>query len=119
DMVCYFADSEPGSVAGQLDDEMADYGPRYAGDGGRDPATDHDRTAMVRYASGVRALVNASKGTVGNFEFDLVGERGRLRIGTHVAELWRLDEDGRASLTAPPRPPPTRASLLARGRAPV
>ena len=113
DMVCYFAESEPVSVAGQLDDEMADYGPHYAGDGGRDPATDPGGSASVRFANGVRAFVNASKGTVPNFEFDLVGERGRLRIGTHVAELWRLDEEGRASLTALPRPRTTRAYLVA------
>ena len=46
-------------------------------------------------------------------ELDLVGERGRLRIGTHVADLWRLDEAGRATLTPLTRPRTTRAYLVA------
>jgi predicted dehydrogenase len=113
DMVCYFAEAEPAWVVAELDDEQAGYGPRYAGDGGRDPATDPGGSAYLHFANGLRALVSASKGTVSNFELDLVGERGRLRIGTHVAELWRLDEEGRASQTALARPRTTRAYLVA------
>ena len=86
DEVCYFAESEPAWVVGDLDDEHRDYPPRYAGDGGRDPATDPGATALIHFQNGVRALINASKQTMGNFELDLVGETGRLRIGTHVAE---------------------------------
>jgi UDP-N-acetylglucosamine 3-dehydrogenase len=93
DMVCFFAEAEPVSVAGVLDDEHRGYGPRYAGDGGRDPATDPGGSAVIRFGNGVRAFVNASKGTFGNFELELVGEEGRLRIGTHVAELWRLVDE--------------------------
>jgi predicted dehydrogenase len=113
DMVCYFAEAEPAWVVGELDDEQAGYGPRYAGDGGRDPATDPGGSAYLHFANSVRALVSASKGTPPNFELDLIGERGRLRIGTHLAELWRLDEAGRASLTPLARPPTTRADLVA------
>jgi predicted dehydrogenase len=113
DMICYFAEAEPAWVVGELDDEQAGYGPRYAGDGGRDPATDPGGSAYLHFANGVRAFVNASKSTAPNFEVDLVGEQGQLRIGTHVAELWRLDEAGRASLTALARPRTTRAYLVA------
>jgi predicted dehydrogenase len=113
DMVCYFVEAEPAWVVGELDDEHAGYGPRYAGDGGRDPATDPGGSAYLHFANGVRALVSASKGTVPSFELELVGERGRLRIGTHAAELWRIDEAGNASASPLPRPRTTRAYLVA------
>jgi len=112
DAICYFAESDPLWVVGELDDEHRGYGPRYAGDGGRDPATDPGGSAYVHFANGVRAFVNASKGTAQNFELDLVGERGRLRIGTHVGELWRVD-DGRPVVSQLPRPRTTRADLVA------
>jgi predicted dehydrogenase len=113
DMVCYFAESEPSWVVGELDDEHREYGPRYAGDGGRDPATDPGGSAYIHFANGVRALVNASKGTVPNFELELVGETGRLRIGTHAGELRRPDEAGRPMASPLPRPRTTRAYLVA------
>jgi predicted dehydrogenase len=122
DAVCYFAESEPAWVVGELDDEHPDYGPRYAGDGGRDPATDPGGSAYVHFANGVRAFINASKGTVGNFELELIGESGRLRIGTHAGELWRLDDApaawsatavGRPVASPLPRPRTTRAYLVA------
>lgn len=113
DAICLFADSEPAWVAGVLDDEHRDYGPTYAGDGGRDSAFDPGGSAIVQFESGVRAFVNASKGTIGNFELDLVGDAGRIRIGTHVAELWQVDAEDRPSARALPRVHTTRAYMHA------
>ena len=113
DMVCFVADSEPDSVIGELDDEHKDYAPRYAGDGGRDPATDPGGSAYIRFRNGVRAFINASKGTLANFEVDLIGERGRIRIGANVAEEWRASEDGRPMMRRIAVPPTTRGDMVA------
>jgi len=40
---------------------------------GRDPATDPGCSGYVHFANGVRGFINASKGTMPNFELDLVG----------------------------------------------
>ncbi|HUX88008.1 MAG TPA: Gfo/Idh/MocA family oxidoreductase [Chloroflexota bacterium] len=112
DAICLFAESEPLWVSAELDDEHADYGPRYAGDGGRDPATDPGGSAIVHFANGVRAFVNASKGTPMNFELDLLGATGRLRIGTHVGEIWQF-HDGRPAIRALRPPHTTRGDMVA------
>jgi predicted dehydrogenase len=113
DAICFFAESEPAWLMGELDEEQRAYGPRYAGDGGRDPATDPGGSAYLHFANGVRAFVNASKRTPGNFELDLFGETGRLRIGTHVGEVWRDLPNGPAAVSRLATPPPTRAYLVA------
>ncbi|HEY3080171.1 MAG TPA: Gfo/Idh/MocA family oxidoreductase [Chloroflexota bacterium] len=113
DTVCFFAESEPRWAMGELDDEHAAHPPRYAGDGGRDPATDPGGSAYVHFENGRRAFVSASKGTVANFELDLVGERGRIRLGTHVAELVRPDEEGRLAALPLHRPRTARSDAVA------
>lgn len=114
DTVCFFAESEPEWVVGELDDEHRNYGPRYAGDGGRDPATDPGGSGYVHFQNGIRAFINASKGTITNFELDLIGESGRIRIGTHVAEVWRQLERGQPPVVTQLRPPhTTRGDMVA------
>ncbi len=113
DTVCLFAEAEPLWVSGELDDEHRDYGPRYAGDGGRDPATDPGGSAIIQFQNGVRAFVNASKGTPANFELDLIGETGRLRIGSHVGEIWRFLDDGLPAVSPLRSPHTTRGDLVA------
>src|SRR5262249_20135083 len=111
--ICFFAESEPRWVMGELEDEHAAHPPRYAGDGGRDPATDPGASAYVHFENGLRAFVSASKGTLGNFELDLVGERGRIRLGTHVAELIRPDGEERLVTASLHRPRTSRADAVA------
>jgi predicted dehydrogenase len=104
DTVCFFAESDPRWLVGELDDEHADYGPRYAGDGGRDPGTDPGASAYIHFQNDVRAFINASKGTSKNFEIDLIGTEGRIRIGADVAEWSQQLADGRMAtsrLTVP------------------
>ena len=121
DTVCFFAESDPESVGGELDDEHRRYGPRYAGDGGRDAATDPGYSAYVRFQNGVRAFLTASKRTMRTFEVDLIGEAGRIRIRevaspVHVGEIWQMLGDG-APAVRPLCPPyttlaDTRAALV-------
>lgn len=113
DTVCLFAEADPAWVVGELDDEQAGYGPRYAGDGGHDPGTDPGASAYVHFANGVRAFINASKGTMRNFEVDLVGESGRIRLGNQPGEMWRQSADGGLCPSALQPPQTTRADLLA------
>jgi predicted dehydrogenase len=61
DAATMFADSEPVWVCGFLDSGHEAYGPRYAGEGGRDPALDPGGSALIRYANGVIASVFCSK----------------------------------------------------------
>lgn len=92
DTVNFFAESDPAWVMADLDDSHAQYGPRYAGDGGHDPATDPGASAYVRYANGVRAFICANKDGVARFELRLDCEYGRITIddSSGVAEVSQL-----------------------------
>jgi predicted dehydrogenase len=94
DTVNFFVESEPEWVVAALDDGDAAHPPRYAGDGGRDPALDPGCSAIVQYRSGVRAFLNLSKGNVAVGEWDVIGDKGRLRLGPFVHELWQQLDDG-------------------------
>ena len=88
DTICWLAGSAPEWVTGALDPEHADYGPRYAGDGGRDPALDPGGSGLIHFASGVQAYVTCSKRVSANFELDLFCERGRLRIDDNAGTVY-------------------------------
>lgn len=88
DTICWFAGSEPEWVVGTLDKEHRDHPPRYAGEGGRDPALDPGGTGLVSFQNGVRAFVNCSKGMAGGgVELDVFCERGHLRVDDAAAEV--------------------------------
>jgi hypothetical protein len=61
DKICFFAESDPIEVFGQLDDAFADHDPRYVGDGGHLPSTDPGASAYIRFANGVRVFFNFSR----------------------------------------------------------
>jgi predicted dehydrogenase len=95
DWLCFFAESDPIEVFGALDAAFDGYGPRYAGDGGRDPRTDPGASAYVRFANDVRAFYNASQDTVDYWEVMLMGERGWIRFHpTHVPLEIAVDDGG-------------------------
>jgi predicted dehydrogenase len=97
DTINWFAGGEPDWVVGILDEEHRDYPPRYAGDGGRDPATDPGGTGLIHYTNDVRAMVNCSKGIVGGgVELEVFCERGHLRVDDADAVIMR-DAPARAS----------------------
>jgi predicted dehydrogenase len=83
DLAVWFADAEPVWVVAQLDPGQEQYGPRYAGDGGRDPATDPGGRGLVRFANGVIASIFCSKQINSQswlWEFTVYGEQGQLRL---------------------------------------
>lgn len=95
DMVCFFVESEPNWVTAAVEDGDEGYGPRYAGDGGHNPASEPGASACVCFSNGVRAFVDISKGAMRAFSIDLIGGTGRLRIGPAGAESIQSLPDGR------------------------
>ncbi len=87
DTMLFFANERPSWVMAVFDDIDAGYGPNYKGDGGRDPRTDPSASAIIGFPSGVRAFYNGSKRTVTNFEIDVQGANGRIRMGNQIAEI--------------------------------
>jgi hypothetical protein len=61
DMLCFLVDADPQWLVAELDDQWSDYPPHYAGDGGKDPATDPGVSAYVHFQNGVRAFINCSQ----------------------------------------------------------
>ncbi len=88
DAAVWYAGGEPEWVIGVLDEEHEDYGPRYAGDGGRDPGLDPGGSGLAQMDSGVRIFINISKRTTAEFELDVYAENGRLRVNNQSAEVW-------------------------------
>jgi predicted dehydrogenase len=111
DMLCYLVDSDPQWLMAELDDQWSDYPPRYAGDGGKKPETDPGISAYVHFQNGVRAFINCSQIPVSYREWDVIGDKGRLRIGYQAGELWQLQDDGRLAMTPLRAKYATRASL--------
>ncbi len=86
-------ESEPVWLVAELADEAHDYGPRYAGDGGQDPALDPGGSAFVRFASGAVVSVHIDKAAPPHFEIALVGESGAIRVrGSEPAEVRALGD---------------------------
>jgi len=95
DAVCFFVESEPSWVMAAVDEGDEGYGPRYAGDGGHNPASEPGASACISFANGVRAFVDLSKGAMRPFSIDLIGTTGRLRIDPTGAESIQPLPDGR------------------------
>lgn len=87
DAICFFADGEPAWLSARFDDNFADYGPRYAGDGGHDPATDPGINTFILFANGVRGFYVGSQNAATGFEVEVLGETGRIRLGNTAAEI--------------------------------
>ncbi len=87
DMINFFAESDAQWVVGELDPGEQDYGPVYAGDGGHDPNTDPGATAYIHYHNGVSALYCGTKRAATRNEFDLLCEKGRIRVSPGLVEI--------------------------------
>lgn len=101
DVMLYLVDGEPQAVLASLPEEFAAYGPRYAGDGGRDPKLDPPASAIIKMQSGIRGIFHlaGSPSTLGLFR--VVGETGEIVIqvdggGVTTAELIKVDGKSRA-----------------------
>ncbi len=90
DALNYFAGGSPTHVWANLEDGFDGF-TEYRGDGGHDPASEPGTTGYVRYDNGVRGIFNGTKGSVADFELDVRGSAGRIRISATTAELYTVD----------------------------
>jgi predicted dehydrogenase len=102
DTILMLVESEPEWVFAELDPGYEDYG-EYRGDGGRDPVSEPGVSGYVHFRNGVRAFVNASKGTVPGFSVDVYGTTGRLSVSDQETRIYRAD--GTQQAVQPPTPP--------------
>jgi predicted dehydrogenase len=114
DTICFFAESDPAWVFAELDDEFRDYGPAYAGDGGRDPATDPGVSGYIHFQNGIRAFYNGSKNTPPEFSLDLIGETGKVSVNDAGGTLWSAAQ-GRGLMGQPIRVPDYRSAGILAG----
>lgn len=100
DMICFLVGSAPEWVIAELEADHEHYGPAYAGDGGRDPATDPGVDAYVHFRNGIRSHISITKTPSGRgWGFELICERGRYFASDGVVDVW--DDSGRRPLDAP------------------
>jgi predicted dehydrogenase len=103
DLLNYYAEADPQWVVAELEPGLADYGTRYRGDGGSDPATDPGANYYVAFANGVRAYVSGMKDTVPEVGVDLIGPRGRLSLDAEGFRLVTFESDDLRSKPPVPR----------------
>jgi len=79
DLIQYLAGADPEWVIAELEPGFEEYGLRYAGDGGNDPATEPGANYYVGFENGVRAYVSGMKDTIAaEMMVLLVGPEGRI-----------------------------------------
>ena len=90
DLMNYYAGGSPTHVWAELEAGFDGF-TEYRGDGGHDPSSEPGATGYVRYDNGVRGLYNGTKGSLNDFELDVLGSAGRIRISGTTAELYTVD----------------------------
>lgn len=93
DSLLWFAGARPVSVIALPEPGLEDYGPRYAGDGGHDPATDPALSVVIEFDSGARAFWNMCKAMPQVFDIDIYGEKGCIRGRTFPGDEISITVD--------------------------
>ena len=90
DTILWYATGSPVAVYAVSEKGSEDYGPRYAGDGGKDPNTDPALSIKIEFDNDVRAFWNACKTMPGRYigPFDIWGTEGRINISNECAVLY-------------------------------
>lgn len=103
DTIVWFADAHPVAVYAVPEPGLETYGPRYAGDGGRDPGTDPALSVMIEFDSGARAFWNMCKTMPQVFDIDIYGQNGCIRGQTFPGDRISITRDlgGHGLLTEP------------------
>jgi len=109
DTLLMLVESDPEWVFAELDEGFEEYF-TYRGDGGRSPELEPGASGYIHFRNGVRAFLNASKGTPPGFGLELFGEGGRLTVSD--AEGAALYHEGRRE---PLREPKYRLAGVAAG----
>ena len=99
DAVCYFAESDPAWLIGEME-EGYESRTEYRGDGGHDPDTDPGASAYIHFANGIRGYLDMSKRTMVNLEVELFCEKGRIRISNGEAVVYIESENKPGEVTS-------------------
>lgn len=94
DLICYFAESKPAWVIGELEEGFTEYGTGYRGDGGRDPDLEPGANAYIAFENGVRAFLGGMKHSTQQVTVDLRGSTGRIQVDEHGATLITASDHG-------------------------
>ncbi len=111
DLICYFAESDPEWVIGELEPGFEGYGTVYRGDGGRDPSLEPGVNAYLGFRNGVRAFLSGMKQGIAEISVALIGGQGRVLVDDVAATRIAPGEGGVA--TQPIVPQATRAGMQA------
>jgi len=79
DSIAWFAGAQPLAVYALPEPGLEAYGPRYAGDGGHEPATDPALSMVIEFEKGVRAFWNMCKTMPQVFDIAIYGAKGCIR----------------------------------------
>lgn len=105
DLAVYLIDDDPVWVIAELEGAEHDaYGLNYAGDGGRDPATDPGANILIGFESGARAYIAGMKAGPPDRSVDLLFEEGRVVIdplGARVIRMARTSDGTPGSVSGP------------------
>ena len=103
DLVTYFSDADPDWVVAELEPGFENYGTRYAGDGGRDPALEPSMNAYIAYDNGVRVFLSGMKRATPMLSVELIGSTGKILANDNGAILLSQTEAGLASTPLTPK----------------
>ena len=104
DLMCYFADSDPAWVMGELEPGYEDYGTEYRGDGGKTIETEPGANYYVAFRNGVRGYLTGMKDTMPGITVTLRGPEGRLTVddeGAQVTVVKLVGHGAQAAWTKP------------------
>ena len=105
DTILWFAGGTPTAVYALAEAGFADYGPRYASDGGtHDPDTDPAMSVVVEFDNGVRAFWNMCKTMPQIFDVAVYGTSGIVRVGDSDETVVSVKDGGNMKQRSLPRP---------------
>ena len=93
DSIVWFAGVRPRAVHALPEPGLELYGPRYAGDGGRDPGTDPALSVLIEFDNGMRAFWNLCKTMPQVYDIDIYGEHGCIRGRTFPGDEISITVD--------------------------
>lgn len=111
DLICYFADSDPEWVIGEVEPGFEEYGVVYRGDGGRDPSLEPGVNAYIGFRNGVRAFLSGMKRGMPEVRVALIGSSGQIQVDD-IGAVRTVPAAGGA-ISQPIVPRATRAGMQA------
>ena len=89
----------PRTVRATLDAPFENYPGHYAGDGGTSPDTDPAGSISITMTDGATAHVRVARSLYPTFELDVIGDKGRIVLGTHKSQMEILSHNNELDVT--------------------